>query len=107
MSWYSSQKIITVHIHLDYTLPWISVKVLVYNGCPKKRRMLDFRYFDVRKCIYLMLMSSDKTLSSEKNHTKIILIWFGSFDSTTFFFLNTYSHLRIMFNLRELFIRRV
>ena len=34
--------------------------------------MPDFRYFDMRKYSIIMFISSDKTLSSEKNDTKII-----------------------------------
>ena len=38
----------------------------------KKSGTLDFRYFNIRKC--RIFNSSDKTLSSEKNDTKIIEI---------------------------------
>ena len=40
-------------------------------GVPKSRT-LDFRYFDIRKYIASILISSHKTLSSENNDTKII-----------------------------------
>ena len=47
---------------------------MYYSGCPpKKSGTLDFRYFDIRK-YSIVYISSDKTLSSEKNDTKIIEI---------------------------------
>ena len=39
-----------------------------YTGCPKKSGMLDFCYFEIRK-YSIFKISSDKTLSSEKNDT--------------------------------------
>ena len=47
-----------------------------YTGCPKQSRTLDFHHFDIKKYSIIMLISSDKTLSFEKNDTQII--WFGS-----------------------------
>ena len=48
----------------------------LYTGCPQKSGTLDFRYFDIKKYSIYICISSEKTLSSEKNDTK--LIWFGS-----------------------------
>ena len=41
----------------------------------------DFRYFDIRKYSCCFFISSNETLSSEKNNTKIIEIGLSSFDS--------------------------
>ena len=45
---------------------------MTYTGCPQKSITLDFHYFDILKNI-AYLISSDKTLSSEKNDTKILI----------------------------------
>ena len=47
-----------------------------YTGCPQKSGTLDCCYFDIWKYSITLLISSDKTLSSEKNNTKIIeIVW--------------------------------
>ena len=48
----------------------------------QKSGTLDFRYFDIRK-YNIILISSDKTLFSEQNDTKIIRFGSVSIDSTT------------------------
>ena len=56
-----------------------------YTGCTKKKvRNAQFWLLCYSK-IYHILISSDRTLSSEKNDTKIIEIWLSNFDSMVIF----------------------
>ena len=67
-----------------------------YTGCPPKSRTLNFCYFDIRKYSILKI-SSDKTLSSEKNDTKIIeigwvvLILWSFLDTWSFLIFSSFS----------------
>ena len=54
----------------------------IWPGCPQKSGTLNFRYFDIQK-YSIFFISSDLTLSSETNDTKIIWFSFGSIDFTT------------------------
>ena len=47
----------------------------IYTGCPKKKQNAQFSLLAIRFFFFFFLyISSDKTLSSEKNDTKIIEI---------------------------------
>ena len=72
-----------------------------YIGCPNKKWNARFFLLWNSKLSH-SLISSDKTLSSEKNDTKTI--WFGSVVLILQPFLETYSHLRIFLIRRELFM---
>ena len=48
---------------------WVHIFALLIPRCPKTSGTVDFQYFTIRKCLHV-LISSDKTISSEKN-TKI------------------------------------
>ena len=74
----------------------------MFTGCPPKSGPLDFCYFDIKKYSIIMILS-DKTLSSEKNDTKII--WFGSVVLILQPFLETQSFTNVVkIYVRELFM---